>query len=60
MFIEYYKYRCYHEELGDVTPHDVHTGRHLEVIHGRKEVKYRTLQVRREYNRAVREQGSGI
>ncbi len=59
-FIEYYNYRRYHEGLGDVTPYDVYTGRHLEVIQRRKEAKNRTLQARRDYNRAVREQDSGL
>ena len=59
-FIEYYNYQRYHEGLGDVTPYDVYTGRHLEVIQRRKEVKSRTLQARRDYNRAVREQASGL
>jgi putative transposase len=31
-FIEYYNYRRYHEGLGNVTPYDTYTGRHLEVI----------------------------
>jgi len=59
-FIEYYNYRRYHEGLGDVTPYDVYTGRHLEIIQRRKEVKSRTLEERRNYNRAVREQGNSL
>ena len=59
-FVEYYNYRRYHEGLGDVTPYDVYTGRHLEVIQRGKEAKSRTLQARREYNRTAREQGSGL
>ncbi len=59
-FIEYYNYRRYHEGLRDVTPYDVYTGRHLEIIQKRKEAKSRTLQVRRDYNRTAREQGSGL
>jgi len=53
-FIEYYNYRRYHEGLGNVTPHDVYTGRHLEIIQRRKEAKNRTLQERRDYNRSAR------
>ena len=59
-FIEYYNYQRYHEGLGDVTPYDVYTGRHLEIIERRKEAKNRTLEGRRDYNRAIREQGSGL
>ena len=57
-FIDYYNYRRYHEGLGDVTPYDVYTGRHLEIIQKRKEAKSKTLQERREYNRTAREQDS--
>jgi putative transposase len=57
-FIEYYNYRRYHEGLGDVTPYDVYTGRHVEIIQRRKEAKNRTLQERRDYNRAARERGN--
>jgi hypothetical protein len=32
----------------------------LEIIQRRREAKSKTLQVRKEYNRAVREQGNGI
>ena len=59
-FIEYYNYRRYHEGLGNVTPYDVYTGRHLEIIQRRKEVKNRTLEARREYNRTARRQGHGL
>lgn len=58
-FIEYYNYRRYHEGLGNVTPYDVYTGRHLEIIQRRKEVKSRTLKARKNYNRTAREQGHG-
>ena len=53
-FIEYYNYRCYHEGLGNVTPYDVYTGKHHEIIRRRKEVKSRTLAERRNYNRSAR------
>jgi transposase InsO family protein len=50
-FIEYYNYGRYHEGLSGVTPYDVYTGRHLEVIQRRKEAKSRTLLARRDYNK---------
>ncbi|NIS69445.1 MAG: DDE-type integrase/transposase/recombinase [Proteobacteria bacterium] len=59
-FVDYYNYQRYHEGLGNVTPYDVYTGRHLEIMRSRKEAKSRTLQERRNYNRAVREQGIGL
>jgi len=59
-FIDYYNYRRYHEGLGDVTPYDVYTGEHLEVIRMRKEAKGKTLEARKDYNRTIREQGSGL
>jgi len=59
-FIEYYNYQRYHEGLGDVTPYDVYIGRHLEILRRRKEVKSETLQARKAYNSAVREQGNGL
>jgi putative transposase len=49
-FVEYYNHRRYHEALGNVTPHDVYTGKHLEIIARRKEVKSRTLRERIRYN----------
>jgi len=59
-FIEYYNYRRYHEGLGNVTPYDVYTGRHIEIIRKRKEVKNRTLEVRRDYNRTARKGEQGL
>jgi putative transposase len=59
-FIEYYNHGRYHEGLGDVTPYDVYTGRHLEVLQRRKEEKTRTLQARRDYNRTARGHGRGL
>ena len=59
-FMDYYNYQRYHEGLGDVTPYDVYTGRYLEIIQKRKEVKSRTLTERKNYNRIAREQGSGL
>jgi len=53
-FIEYYNHRRYHEGLGNVTPWDVYTGKHHEIIQKRKEVKNRTLTERRDYNRSAR------
>jgi len=59
-FIKYYNYRRYHEGLGDVTPYDVYAGIHLKIIQRRKEAKNRTLQARKDYNGAIREQGNGL
>jgi transposase InsO family protein len=59
-FIDYYNYRRYHEGLGDITPYDVYMGRRLEILSKRKEAKSRTLEARRDYNRAAREQGNTV
>ena len=59
-FVEYYNYHRYHEGLGDVAPYDVYTGRHVQIIERGKEAKNRTLQVRRRYNKIIREQKSGL
>jgi putative transposase len=57
-FIDYYNYRRYHEGLGNVTPNDVYTGRHLEILQARRELKRRTLQERKDYNRTARKGSS--
>ncbi|MFC1940276.1 hypothetical protein ACFLXO_06295 [Chloroflexota bacterium] len=38
----YHNYRRYYEGLGNVTPYDAYTGRHLEIVRKRKEAKSRT------------------
>ena len=59
-FIDYYNYQRYHEGLGNITPYDVYTGRHLEIIQKRKEAKGKTLEARRDYNRTARKQGNNL
>ncbi len=59
-FVDYYNYRRYHEGLGDVTPYNAYTGEHLVIIQRRKEAKSRTLQGRRDYNRAARKKGNSL
>ena len=54
-FVSYYNYRRYHKALGNVTPSDVLRGRRLEILRRRKEVKARTIERRRQHNRALRE-----
>lgn len=60
LFIEYYNYQRYHEGLGNVTPYDVYIGRHLEILQRRKEVKSKTLEVRRFYNKTARGQDHSL
>ena len=55
-FIEHYNYHRYHEGLGNVTPYDVYRGNHLKIIERRKEVKSKTLEARRNYNKTARGQ----
>jgi putative transposase len=57
-FIQYYNYQRYHEGLGNVTPYDVYTGKHLAIIQKRKEVKSRTLAGRKSYNKEARKQSN--
>jgi transposase InsO family protein len=57
-FVEYYNNRRYHEGIGNVTPYDLYTGCHHDILRRRKEAKSRTLLARKSYNDAVRRQGS--
>ena len=56
-FVDYYNYRRYHEGIGNVTPHDVYTGRRQQILNQRREAKSRTLLVRKSYNDVARRQG---
>ena len=49
-FVDYYNYRRYHEALNNLIPADVYFGRSQEVIQKRHEIRFKTLQERREHN----------
>jgi transposase InsO family protein len=57
-FVDYYNHRRYHKALGNVTPADVVYGRREEILERRREVRIRTLNRRRDYNRASSELAS--
>ena len=59
-FVEYYNYRRYHEGISNVTPYDIYTGRHTEVLQRRKEARSKTSQMRKVYNKIAREQDNGL
>jgi len=44
-FVDYYNYRRYHEGLGDVTPFDVYSGKHFEIIQRRKAGHYKQERI---------------
>jgi putative transposase len=54
-FVDYYNYRRYHKALGDVTPSDVLHGRREQILQRRKEMRAKTVQKRRDYNRDFKE-----
>jgi putative transposase len=54
-FVDYYNYRRYHKALGNVTPADVLYGRREEIIKRRREVRVKTINRRKDYNRGLRE-----
>ena len=47
-----YNYEHYHEPLGSLCPVDVYLGRGDAILSRRKEVKRRTLELRRQHNLA--------
>jgi putative transposase len=51
-FVEYYNNERYHESLDNVTPADVYSGRHREILTRREQIKRKTLKARRRYNLA--------
>jgi len=46
-FIDYYNNRRYHESLGNLTPADVYYGRSEQILRKRKEIKQKTIAIRR-------------
>jgi putative transposase len=54
-FVDYYNYRRYHKALGNVTPADVLYGRRGQILERRKEMKAKTIQKRKDYNRGIGE-----
>ena len=49
-FIEYYNNERYHESLENVTPADVYSGRHREILTRREDLKRKTLKRRKLQN----------
>jgi len=54
-FVIYYNFRRYQKAPGDVRPADMLARRREEILGRRKEVKIRTIERRRQLNRALRE-----
>jgi putative transposase len=54
-FVDYYNYRRYHKALGNVTPADVLYDRREQILQRRKEMREKTVQKRRDYNRDLKE-----
>jgi transposase InsO family protein len=52
-FHYWYNYQHYHEALGNLRPADVYFGRGEEILSRRREVKRRTLALRRQHNLAL-------
>ncbi len=53
-FVSYYNHERYHESLENVTPADVHYGRHREVLSERARIKRLTMQRRKREYRAAK------
>jgi transposase InsO family protein len=46
-FVEHYNHQRYHESLGNLTPADVYFGRAETILNQRKEIKAKTIEMRR-------------
>ena len=54
VFVNYYNYDRYHEAVENVTPADMYYGRAHEVLERRKQIKQKTMLLRRKQNRSLR------
>ena len=54
LFVDYYNNHRYHEALNNLTPADVYYGRGPEILTRRKQVKKRTMILRRRYNLSLK------
>jgi hypothetical protein len=52
--VDYYNNRRYHESLKNVTSADVYYGRDREVLKRRKQIKQKTMLLRRKQKRSFR------
>lgn len=51
VFVDYYNNHRYHEALNNVTPADVYYGRDRDILEKRKQIKQKTMRLRRKQNR---------
>jgi len=52
VFVDYYNNYRYHEAIGNVTPADMYYGREREVLERRRQIKQKTIFLRRKQNLA--------
>jgi len=54
VFVDYYNNHRYHEALNNVTPANMYYGHALEILDRRKQIKQKTMLLRRKQNRTLR------
>jgi len=52
--VDYYNNHRYHEALENVTPADMYYGRDREILERRKQIKQKTMLLRRKQKRSLR------
>jgi transposase InsO family protein len=51
-FVAYYNTRRYHESLNNLTPSDIYSGRGQTILTRRKNIKLKTIELRRRLHHA--------